>query len=66
MNTARILVVDDESPVRSFLCEALQTAGHDVDDAADGAEASSFSLTTTPPSFDCTNRNDFLPTLNER
>ena len=36
---ARLLVVDDEEGVRSFLADALDLSGHDVDTAADGAEA---------------------------
>ena len=35
----RILVVDDEEGIRSFVAEALATAGHDVTQAADGREA---------------------------
>ncbi|MBW2528678.1 MAG: sigma-54-dependent Fis family transcriptional regulator [Deltaproteobacteria bacterium] len=37
---ARILVVDDEASVRSFLADALETADHEVDRAGDGSEAS--------------------------
>ncbi|MDX1383515.1 MAG: sigma-54 dependent transcriptional regulator [Thermoanaerobaculia bacterium] len=37
----RVLVVDDEEGVRSFLAEALASAGHEVATAADGAEAAS-------------------------
>ncbi|MBZ4420847.1 sigma-54 dependent transcriptional regulator [Myxococcus sp. RHSTA-1-4] len=36
---ARILVVDDEEGVRSFLAEALECEGHSVTTAADGDEA---------------------------
>jgi len=36
---ARILVVDDEDGVRSFLAEALEAEGHDVTQASDGAQA---------------------------
>jgi len=36
---ARILVVDDEEGIRSFLAEALVTEGHEVVAAADGEEA---------------------------
>ncbi|GHG75894.1 sigma-54 dependent transcriptional regulator [Comamonas sp. JC664] len=36
---ARILVVDDEEGVRSFLAEALEFEGHSVTTAADGDEA---------------------------
>jgi len=36
---ATILVVDDEEGVRSFVAEALETAGHRVVQAADGDEA---------------------------
>jgi two-component system response regulator AtoC len=35
----RILVVDDEEGVRSFLAETLERAGHDVTQVADGAAA---------------------------
>jgi two-component system, NtrC family, response regulator AtoC len=36
---ARVLVVDDEPGVRSFLSGALETEGHEVDTAASGEEA---------------------------
>ena len=36
---ARVLVVDDDEGVRSFLAEALELSGHDVRQAGDGAEA---------------------------
>jgi len=36
---ATVLVVDDEEGVRSFVAEALETAGHRVVQAADGEEA---------------------------
>ncbi len=36
---SRILVVDDEDGVRSFLAEALEDAGHSVAEAGDGDEA---------------------------
>jgi DNA-binding NtrC family response regulator len=36
---SRILVVDDEEGVRTFLAETLERAGHDVTQVADGAEA---------------------------
>jgi two-component system, NtrC family, response regulator AtoC len=36
---AHVLVVDDEEGVRSFVAEALETAGHRVTLAADGLEA---------------------------
>jgi CheY-like chemotaxis protein len=36
---ARVLVVDDEEGVRSFLAETLETDGHSVATAADGVEA---------------------------
>ena len=36
---ARLLIVDDEEGVRSYLADALELSGHDVDTAADGAEA---------------------------
>ncbi len=35
----RVLVVDDEEGVRTFLAESLERAGHDVTQAADGAVA---------------------------
>jgi two-component system response regulator AtoC len=35
----RILVVDDEEGVRSFLAEALEDAGHSVAQAGDGDDA---------------------------
>ena len=36
---ARILVVDDEEGIRSFLAEALESEGHQVVQAADGERA---------------------------
>ncbi len=36
---ARILVVDDDDDVRGFLAEALESSGHDVEQAADGEAA---------------------------
>ena len=36
---ARILIADDEEPLRGFISRALQLDGHFVDAAADGAEA---------------------------
>ncbi|MCA9691435.1 MAG: sigma-54-dependent Fis family transcriptional regulator, partial [Myxococcales bacterium] len=45
---ARVLVVDDEEGVRSFLAEALELAGHDVETAADGVEALA-RITARPP-----------------
>jgi len=35
----RVLVVDDEEGVRSFLAEVLELSGHEVEQAADGVEA---------------------------
>lgn len=35
----RVLVVDDEEGIREFAAEALETEGHEVETAADGAEA---------------------------
>ena len=35
----RVLVVDDEEGIRTFVAEALEAAGHDVTQAADGAAA---------------------------
>ena len=35
----RVLVADDEEDVRSFLAEALERAGHEVSQVADGASA---------------------------
>ena len=37
--TGRVLVVDDEEGIRTFLSESLERDGHDVVQAADGAEA---------------------------
>jgi len=39
LTMARILVVDDEEDVRSFLADALEAEGHEVVQAADGAAA---------------------------
>jgi two-component system response regulator AtoC len=36
---ARILVVDDDEGVRSFIAEALETSGHQVTEAGSGEEA---------------------------
>ncbi|MFW6012539.1 MAG: response regulator, partial [bacterium] len=36
---ATVLVADDEEGVRSFVAEALETAGHQVVQAADGDAA---------------------------
>ena len=33
---ARILVVDDEEDIRDFLADALEVAGHVVEEAGDG------------------------------
>ena len=38
---ARILAVDDEEGIRTFLAESLESEGHEVVQAADGLEASS-------------------------
>jgi DNA-binding NtrC family response regulator len=37
--SGRVLVVDDEEGVRTFLAEALERDGHELTQAADGAEA---------------------------
>ncbi len=37
---ARILVVDDEEGIRSFLTDSLLTEGHEVVEAADGVQGS--------------------------
>jgi CheY-like chemotaxis protein len=36
---ARVLIVDDESQMRELLCQALESRGHTVDQAADGRQA---------------------------
>lgn len=36
---ARILVIDDEAPIRELICFALDDSGHQVTDAASGNEA---------------------------
>ncbi|MFT4586404.1 MAG: CheY-like chemotaxis protein [Candidatus Binatia bacterium] len=36
---ARILVIDDEAPIRELICFALDSSGHQVADAASGEEA---------------------------
>ncbi len=36
---ARILVAEDDAPVRAFVCRALMIDGHSVTEAEDGAEA---------------------------
>ena len=35
----RVLVIDDEEPLRSLLCRALERAGYDALEAADGRAA---------------------------
>lgn len=35
---ARILVIDDEAPIRALLTSVLESAGHDVTEAATGRE----------------------------
>src|SRR5437762_3486227 len=35
---ARILIMDDEAPIRSLLRRALENAGHEVREAANGTE----------------------------
>lgn len=37
--TARVLVVEDDEPIRGLIVAALRRAGMEVDSAADGAEA---------------------------
>jgi two-component system phosphate regulon response regulator PhoB len=39
MNTKKILVVDDEAPIRMMLIQALVRSGFEVEEAADGNEA---------------------------
>ena len=36
---ARILVIDDETPIRELICFALDNSGHQVSDASSGDEA---------------------------
>jgi len=48
---ARILIAEDEDSVRSLVTRALTTEGHDVTEAADGAEALD-TLTRAPGAFD--------------
>ena len=36
---ARILVADDDTGVRTFICDCLRAAGYEIIEAADGAEA---------------------------
>ncbi len=48
---ARILVVDDEEPIRELVRRALQLDGHSVDVAADGGEALD-RLIAEPEAFD--------------
>lgn len=48
--TGRILVVEDEPPVRAFLVATLKRAGYEVADAADGSEA--LDLLGDDPAFD--------------
>jgi DNA-binding response OmpR family regulator len=42
VSLGRILVVDDEIMIRSFICRALNAAGYDTESAGDGAEALRF------------------------
>jgi two-component system cell cycle sensor histidine kinase/response regulator CckA len=39
MQKPRLLLVDDEAPIRTFASEVLRLAGYDVHTAADGPEA---------------------------
>ena len=38
---AKILVVDDEAPIRQVIARVLTRAGHEISEAADGAAAAS-------------------------
>jgi CheY-like chemotaxis protein len=48
---ARILIADDEEPVRGLVARALQMDGHDTAMAEDGADALDI-LTSRPDDFD--------------
>ena len=48
---ARILVVDDEEPIRSLVARALAQDGHEIVTADDGAEALDL-ITRQPGGFD--------------
>lgn len=48
---ARILIVDDEEPIRQLVSRAMAEAGHDSVGAADGAEALDI-LNREPSAFD--------------
>lgn len=43
-----ILLVDDDGAFRAAVCRALRTAGHAVEEAADGKEALKFIAAETP------------------
>ena len=45
---ARILIVDDNKEVRVLLTAILERAGHEVVEAADGADATRWALDTAP------------------
>jgi CheY-like chemotaxis protein len=44
----RVLVVDDERPIREVVAEALREAGHEVEAARNGAEALEITLGWRP------------------
>src|SRR5919197_1545544 len=55
----RILVVEDERKVASFICQGLEEEGHAVETAADGAEA--LDLVLAGPPYDLVVLDLMLP-----
>jgi CheY-like chemotaxis protein len=45
LDVERILVIDDDRNIRVVLMKALENAGHEVDEAADGEEAIEYYVT---------------------
>src|SRR5512144_1368699 len=39
MNTKRILIIEDEQPIREMICFALENAGFEIQEAADARQA---------------------------
>jgi CheY-like chemotaxis protein len=58
----RVLVVDDEEPVRRFVDHALRTAGYETRLASDGASALEFATWFAP--FDLLLTDLVMPSLN--
>jgi two-component system, cell cycle sensor histidine kinase and response regulator CckA len=57
----RVLVVDDEEPMRRFVDQVMQSAGFETSLAADGDEA--LALAANSPSFDLLITDEVMPRL---